>query len=236
VSAVPAFEARGLAHRYPDGTLALDGLDLRVAAGERCALLGPNGAGKSTLLLHLNGTLRAAAGSLTVLGLDPAREAKALRRRVGMVFQDPDDQLFSPTLWDDLAFGPRNLGLDEDEVGERVHAVLHALRLEGLESKSPFHLSFGQKKRAALATVLAMRPELWALDEPFSNLDPRGRREMALALKTLPGTLLVATHDLDLAALLCDRAVVLLDGRVAYDDLLPDLLHDRDRLEALGLR
>lgn len=210
----PAIRVSALTFRYPDGTRALDDVSLEVAPGERVALLGANGAGKSTLLLSLNGLCD--PGGRVEIGGTPvgSRNLPEIRRRVGLVFQNPDDQLFCPTLFDDVAFGPRNLGLGEEEVQKRVHEALHRVDLATLEEKPSFHLSYGQKKRAALATVLSMQPEVLALDEPTSALHPRARREMIALLRTLSCALVVATHDLEMARELCPRAVVMARGRI----------------------
>ncbi len=235
-SAPPVFELRGVRYRYPDGSLALDGMDLAVAAGESVALLGPNGAGKSTLLLHLNGILRATEGSVLVEGVEVSDETvRGIRARVGIVFQDPDDQLFMTTLYDDVAFGPLNMGLEPAEIDDRVHEALHAVGLAESASRPAQHLSFGQRKRAALATVLSMRPPVLVLDEPTSNLDPRGRREMAALLASLPATKVLATHDMDLAAALCTRAVIIDAGKSAADGPSADVMGDETLLEAHGL-
>jgi cobalt/nickel transport system ATP-binding protein len=232
----PVFELRGVRHRYPDGTLALDGIDLTVEEGETVALLGPNGAGKSTLLLHLNGVLRASEGTVRVEGMEIGDETvRSVRARVGMVFQDPDDQLFMTTLYDDVAFGPLNMGLPRDEVDERVHRALHAVGLAEAASRPAQHLSFGQRKRAALATVLSMEPPVLVLDEPTSNLDPRARRELASLLRSLTATKLLATHDMGLAASLCARGVVVDAGRVATDRAMGDLMADAALLDEHGL-
>jgi cobalt/nickel transport system ATP-binding protein len=232
----PTIELSGIRYTYPDGTLALDGVDLVVSEGESVALLGPNGAGKSTLLLHLNGILRPAEGGVTVEGVPIGDDTvRDVRSRVGMVFQDPDDQLFMTTLYDDVAFGPLNMGLERDEVDSRVHDALHAVGLAHETSRPGQHLSFGQRKRAALATVLAMRPRVLVLDEPTSNLDPRARREMIALLAGLSATKIVATHDMDMALRLCDRAVIVDGGRVVADGPAAELMSDAELLESHGL-
>jgi len=227
----PVLDLRGVAYRYPGSHQALYGVDLHVHAGERVALLGPNGAGKTTLVLHLNGILRAGAGTVEVSGL-PVTDAHLLeiRRRVGIVFQDPDDQLFMPTVRDDVAFGPANLGLRGAELDARVTEALTAVDVLGLADRAPHHLSFGQRRRVAIATVLAMEPDILVLDELTSNLDPASRRELADILAALPVTLLMVTHDLPYAAQLCERSVILSDGVVAADGPTLDLLGDADLL------
>jgi cobalt/nickel transport system ATP-binding protein len=229
-----ALLAQDLTYAYGDGTLAVQNLNLRLEPGERCALLGGNGSGKTTLLLLMAGLLKG-KGTLQVMGYDPRTDGKQVRRALGLGFQDPEDQLFCPTLWEDIAFGPHNQGLDAAQVHERVHQALHTMGLEGLEQRSAFHLSHGQKKRAALATVLSMQPSLLALDEPTSNLDPRARRTMLEALLELPGTLLLATHDLDAALKLCHRSVVLENGQLVYDGSTQELFAEKSCLMKLGL-
>jgi len=229
----PSLEVRGLAYAYPDGHQALYGVNLTVARGERVALLGPNGAGKTTLVLHLNGILTAGAGSVTVAGLPVNRANLAeIRRRVGIVFQDPDDQLFMPTVREDVAFGPASAGLRGAELEERVREALARVGMEAYADRPPHHLSFGQRRRVAVATVLAMRPEILVLDEPSSNLDPASRRELADVLRSLDVTVLMVTHDLPYALELCPRSVVLGDGVIAADGPTQDLLGDAELMRA----
>jgi cobalt transport protein ATP-binding subunit len=236
MSAPAALEIASLAHEYPDGTRALDGIDLSVSPGERVALLGPNGAGKSTLILHTNGVLLPQSGSIIVGGeVLSSTSLRRIREKVGLVFQDPDDQLFMTTVYDDVAFGPLNMGLDRAVVEERVHAALHEVGLADAASKSGPHLSFGQRKRIALATVLSMRPSLLVLDEPTSNLDPRAKAHMVELLSGLEATMLIATHDMDMAWSLCDRAVVLDGGRVVADGPSKQLMADEELMLAHGL-
>jgi cobalt/nickel transport system ATP-binding protein len=233
----PVLELRGLAFAYPDGHQALYGVDLHVHAGERVALLGPNGAGKTTLVLHLNGILSAGAGAVAVSGLPVTKEnLQEVRRRVGVVFQDPDDQLFMPTVRDDVAFGPANLGLRGAALEARVRDALDKVGMADFADRPPHHLSFGQRRRVAVATVLAMEPEILVLDEPSSNLDPASRRELADILRDLDVTVLMVTHDLPYAFELCPRSVVLSGGVVVadgstYDVLTDDALMAAHRLE-----
>ncbi|MGY1603011.1 energy-coupling factor ABC transporter ATP-binding protein [Geodermatophilus sp. SYSU D00815] len=229
----PSLLVEDLAFAYPDGHQALYGVDLRIERGERVALLGPNGAGKTTLVMHLNGILRGGRGRVEVAGLPVEGPAlQEVRRRVGIVFQDPDDQLFMPTVGEDVAFGPRNLGLPEPEVAARVAAALAQVGMSGSADRPPHHLSFGQRRRVAVATVLSMHPEVLVLDEPSSNLDPAGRRELAEVLEALPVTMLMVTHDLLYALQLCPRAVVLDGGVVVADGPTRELLADPDLLAA----
>ncbi|WP_435604295.1 energy-coupling factor ABC transporter ATP-binding protein [Streptomyces sp. bgisy130] len=225
----PSLAVSGLAYAYPDGHQALFGVDLTVGRGERVALLGPNGAGKTTLVLHLNGILEAGAGSVAVAGLPVAREHLAeIRRRVGIVFQDPDDQLFMPTVREDVAFGPASAGLRGAELDERVTEALTRVGMAEFADRPPHHLSFGQRRRVAVATVLAMRPEILVLDEPSSNLDPASRRELADILRSLDVTVLMVTHDLPYALELCPRSVVLSGGVLVADGTTQDLLCDAE--------
>ncbi|MGQ0617714.1 MAG: energy-coupling factor ABC transporter ATP-binding protein [Acidimicrobiia bacterium] len=229
----PILEVRDLAFAYPDGHPALHGVDLVVERGERVAVLGPNGAGKSTLVLHLNGIHLPQAGSVTVAGLPVTKANLAeIRRRVGVVFQDPDDQLFMPTVGEDVAFGPANLGLRGDELAQRVHDALGRVGMAEHERRPPHHLSFGQRRRVSVATVLSMGPELLVLDEPTSNLDPAARRELADLLLSLDLTTLVVTHDLAYALELCPRSVILDRGQVVADGPTVEILSDRSLLAA----
>ncbi|MBW3659077.1 MAG: energy-coupling factor ABC transporter ATP-binding protein [Actinobacteria bacterium] len=232
MTALPV-EVRGLVFTYPDGHRALDGLDLAVPAGERVALLGPNGAGKTTFALHCNGIHAPDEGSVTIGDLRVAEpDLPEVRRRVGLVFQGADDQLFMPSVREDVAFGPANLGLRGDELDRRVATALAAVGADGLEDRAPHHLSGGEKRRVALATVLAMEPAVLVLDEPTSGLDPAGRRELVEVLQSLPQTQLVITHDLPFALELCGRAVVIDGGRVVADGPTATLLGDQELLRA----
>jgi cobalt/nickel transport system ATP-binding protein len=230
-----SIEVQGLRFSYPDGHPALRGVSFMIAPGEKVALVGPNGAGKSTLLLHLNGILRG-EGQVSVCGLSLSQQTLgAIRSAVGMVFQDPDDQLFSPMVFDDVAFGPMYQGLPEAEVRSRVTSALSAVGMLERESRVSHHLSGGEKKRIAIATVLAMEPEVLALDEPTSGLDPRARRGLIRLLGELPMTMLVSTHDLRMVRELLPRTIILDDGLVVADGPTLDLLADPDLLERHGL-
>ena len=222
--------------RYPDGFEALQGVDLRVAAGEKVALVGPNGAGKSTLMLQLNGTLRPAHGSVRVSGMAVGKDTiRRVRSEVGLVFQDPDDQLFSPTVFDDIAFGPLHMGLPAEEVHRRVERALAAVGMAAFAHRVPHRMSLGQRKRVALATVLSMDPSILVFDEPSAGLDPRGRRELIGLLRSLAQTLLVSTHDMRLVAEVFPRTVIVDDGAIVADGPTDLILADTTLLEAHGL-
>jgi cobalt/nickel transport system ATP-binding protein len=223
----------GVEFAYPDGKKALQGVDLEIEAGERVAILGPNGAGKTTLALHLNGILEPQAGSITVADLPVVEENYTeIRQMVGLVFQDPNDQLFMPSVREDVAFGPANLGVRGDELKERVDAALGLVSGSEFADRPPHHLSGGEKRAAALATVLAMEPAVLVFDEPSSGLDPAGRRDLIRTLTALPMTQLVITHDLPLALELCGRSVIMNHGRVVADGATRELLSDEDLLSA----
>jgi energy-coupling factor transporter ATP-binding protein EcfA2 len=225
----------GLRYAYPGGHVALHGVSLRLAAGEKAALVGPNGAGKSTLLLHLNGLLTG-QGVIEITGLPVTPpNLPVIRARVGLVFQNPDDQLFSPTVFEDVAFGPLHLGLPESAVRARVAAALAQVGMGGYAERLSYRLSVGEKKRIAVATVLAMEPELLALDEPSAGLDPRARRGLIALLRALPQTMLISTHDLAMARELCPRMVVMDEGTIVADGPTDRLLADVALLEAHGL-
>jgi cobalt transport protein ATP-binding subunit len=240
----PAAPARGagnvliehLHYTYPDGTEALRGIDLEVLAGEKVAIVGPNGAGKSTLLMHLNGILAGGHGRVVVDDdvVGPA-SVKRIRAAVGVVFQDPNDQLFSPTIGEDVAFGPLHLGLPKEEVHHRVERALAAVGMSGMERRVPHHLSLGQRKRVSLATVLSMDPAVLVFDEPTAGLDPRGRREIMSLLAGRSETLLVGTHDLAMVAEVLPRTVILDDGHLVADGPTAALLEDDTLLEGHGL-
>ena len=227
--------AKGLCYAYPDGTRALRGIDLVLNHKERVGLIGPNGSGKSTLLLCLSGLI-AGEGRIELNGQHPGPAGlHELRGRVGLVFQSPDDQLFMPTLHDDLAFGPINQGLTGDQVSERVQRVAADLGLSGMLERAPHHLSMGQKRNAAIACVLAMRPAVVLLDEPSSNLDPRARRTLMNVLAPLEAALLIASHDLALVAALCPRVVLLDEGQIVADGPAGAILSNAALMETHGL-
>jgi cobalt/nickel transport system ATP-binding protein len=251
---VPAVRVCELGYRYPDGREALRGVDLTLMAGESVALVGPNGAGKSTLLLHLNGILpgnvrnqtihthgagtssRNGAPAVWIEGLEVnARNGAEVRKRVGVVFQDPDDQLFSTTVLDDVAFGPLNQGMKPAEARRVAEECLARVELAEHGARSPHHLSFGERKRVCLAGVLACRPSILVLDEPTANLDPRGRRRFMGLIRELSATKLIATHDLEMVLELCNRTVLLDGGRVVANGLTRNILGDSNLLEAHGL-
>ena len=220
---------------YPDGHVALRGVNLSICEGERVALVGPNGAGKSTLMLHLNGILGDKSPvSIAGMSIDPDN-LPMIRALVGLVFQNPDDQLFSPTVFDDVAFGPLHMGLPEDEVYQRVEEALAAVQMTGFGERLSHHLSMGQKKRISIATVLAMRPQILILDEPSAGLDPRARRSLIEFLQDLPITMLVSTHDLRMVQEVFPRMIIMDEGRIVADGYTGDLLEDSILLEKHGL-
>ena len=228
-------EVKDLHFSYPDGHQALYGVNLYISPGEKVALVGPNGAGKSTLMLHLNGILHD-RGKVFVCGKPVGKETIGeVRASVGLVFEDPDDQLFSPTVFDDVAFGPIYMGMPELEVRKSVDDALQAVDMEGFESRVSHHLSNGEKKRVAIATVLAMDPEIPVLDEPTSGLDPRSRRGLINLLGDLPQTMLVSTHDIHMVSDLFERTIVIDGGEIVFDGLTEDLLSDALFLEQHGL-
>jgi cobalt/nickel transport system ATP-binding protein len=234
-----AIQIRNLSYRYHDGTRALCGVSFSVARGECVGLLGPNGSGKSTLLRHLNGILPErldADGAVQILGQSVTPDnLETIRRQVGVVFQDPDDQLFCPTVAEDVAFGPQQCGLSEVETKARVERALAEVGLRDHGHRATHHLSHGEKRRACLAGVLACEPAVLVLDEPTSDLDPRGRREFKALLRQIPATKLIATHDLELVVELCTRAIVLDHGSVVADGPVAELLNDEALMLAHGL-
>jgi cobalt transport protein ATP-binding subunit len=223
-------------YRYPDGFEALRGIDLAIGRTEKVAVVGPNGAGKSTLLLHLNGILRPAHGRVRVGGTTVDRDTvRRIRAEVGLVFQDPDDQLFSPTVFEDAAFGPLHMGVPETEIHDRVERSLAAVGMTGFERRMPHRMSLGQRKRVALATVLSMDPSVLVFDEPSAGLDPRGRRELVALMRSLDQLLIVSTHDMRLVAEVFGRTIVMDEGVVVADGPTALLLADEALLERHGL-
>jgi cobalt/nickel transport system ATP-binding protein len=232
----PSLEIKELAFAYPDGNQALFGVNLSVQQGERVALLGPNGAGKTTLVMHMNGIHPTAHGSVHVAGQlvdsKDKESIKLIRSKVGIVFQDPDDQLFMPTVGEDIAFGPFNMGKRGAELDAIVDDALQLVGMSEFKDRPPHHLSFGQRRRVAVATVLAMKPEILVLDEPSSNLDPASRRELADILRSLDITMVMVTHDLPYAFELCERSVILSGGVIVADGKTPEILKNDELLKA----
>lgn len=225
-----------LGFSYPDGTRALDGVSFEVGHGEAIAVVGANGAGKSTLLMHLNGLLTPSGGSVDIGGIPVTKGTLAdIRRTVGMVFQDPDDQLFMPTVAEDVGFGPLNLGLSPEDVARRVDEALARVDAVRLKERPPYRLSGGEKRAVAIATVLAMEPAILVMDEPTSGLDPRARRRVIALLRSFGHTRIIATHDLDMAVEVCERTIVMSAGRVVADGPTDEIFRDEGLLEAAGL-
>jgi cobalt transport protein ATP-binding subunit len=234
-SGPPTLAVKQLSFSYPDGHQALKNVSLGIAPGEKVALVGPNGAGKSTLMLHLNGLLQG-QGTIEVAGLPVVKgHFPIIRSKVGMVFQNPDDQLFSPTVFDDVAFGPLHMGLPEAEIRQRVAKALSLVGMDGFEDRLSHHLSLGQKKRVAIATVLSMDPEILVLDEPSAGLDPRARRALINLLHDLPLTMLVSSHDMLMVRELFPRMIIMDEGHVVADGETAVLLSDVELLERHGL-
>jgi cobalt/nickel transport system ATP-binding protein len=224
-----------LSFSYPDGRQALYQISLDILRNETVALIGPNGAGKSTLLLHLNGILHT-NGAVRIMGKTITESnLRWIRSRVGIVFQNPDDQLFSTTVFDDVAFGPLNLGYSAAQAHQAVTKALEEVGMSGYEQRAPHHLSLGEKKRIAIATVLAMNPDILVFDEPTSNLDPRGRWSLMRLLRTIATTKIIATHDLEMVRSFCTRTVILNQGKIVADGLTRDILEDIPLLQASGL-
>ncbi len=235
----PAIEVADLRYRYPDGSEALRGIGFTVAEGECVGLVGPNGSGKSTLLLHLNGVLPDTIDSGTTVKIHGRNVTRAnvgtIRREVGLLFQDPDDQLFCPTVFEDVAFGPRQFGFPDEVVKSSVDRALSQTGLEGFGKRSPHHLSIGEKRRVCLAGVLACDPKVLALDEPTSNLDPRGKRNLHDILRSLPVTKIIATHDLEMVVELCPRTIVLDKGLIVADGSTGEVLGNEELMLRHGL-
>ena len=229
-------EAVDLHYTYPDGTVGLEGVSFHISHGESVALVGENGAGKSTLLLHLNGYLTAWQGTIQIGDyILTKKNLQAVRRCVGMVFQNPDDQLFMPTVFDDVAFGPLNLGFTHDEVERKVTEALETVGVEHLIKRPPYKLSQGEKRSVSIATVLAMSPDILVMDEPTSSLDPKSRIQLIELLKTFRHTKIIATHDLDMAMDLCERTIVLNQGKIVADGSTLKLFQDEDLLHRSSL-
>ncbi|MBF0253094.1 MAG: ABC transporter ATP-binding protein [Candidatus Omnitrophica bacterium] len=223
--------AKDLHYTYPDGTIGLKGVSFRITHGESVALVGENGAGKSTLLLHMNGYLSTTEGTVRIGDCTVnAKNLDAVRRSVGMVFQNSDDQLFMPTVFDDVAFGPCNLGLEKEEVEIKVVQALETVGAIHLRKRPPYRLSQGEKRAVAIATVLAMSPDILVMDEPTSSLDPMSRKRLIELLKTFKHTKIIATHDLDMAMDLCERTIVLHEGRITADGPTEKILQDENLL------
>ena len=221
---------------YPDGHSVLKGLTANIKFGEKVALIGPNGAGKSTFMGLLNGVVMPTSGSVSIAGLEISKEnLTEIRRKIGIVFQDPDDQLFCPTVFDDVAFGPLNLGLPKEVIEARVEEALALVGLEGFQERSSFHLSFGERKRLALATVLSYQPDILVFDEPSTNMDPLNRRKLIDWLRGSDKTILLCTHDLDIALEVCDRCLLLADGQIIKEGQASHVLYDRELLESNNL-
>jgi cobalt/nickel transport system ATP-binding protein len=229
-------EFKNVFFRYPDGTEALKGVNFRITHGESVGVVGANGAGKSTLLQHMNGYLMPTSGTVTIGDLTLTGKTKReIRKKVGIVFQNPDDQLFMPTVFDDVAFGPLNLGMDEASVRERVRKALGMVNSLDLQDKPPHHLSCGQKSAVAIASVMAMEPDILAMDEPAANLDPRSRRSLISLLKTFKHSKIIASHDLDLILDVCERCIVIGGGAVVADGPSAEILSNKAFLEKNNL-
>ena len=235
-------ETKDISYQYPDGTSALQNVNFRAPKGKIVALLGPNGAGKSTLFLHFNGILRPSSGKILVdekpINYDK-KELMRIRQKIGIVFQNPDDQLFAPTVLEDVAFGPFNMGLKQDEVEKRVQEALERVGMEGFEKKPPHHLSGGQKKRVAIAGILAMKPEIMVLDEPTSGLDPKGASQILRILYQLNQegmSIVISTHDVDLVPLYASKVYIISDGRIIKEGKPSEVFGDVETIRGANLR
>ncbi len=235
-------ETKDITYQYPDGTKALEKVNFKADEGKIVALLGPNGAGKSTLFLHFNGILRPSSGSVVIDGETVSYDKKDLmriRQKVGIVFQNPDDQLFAPTVLEDVAFGPMNMGLSKEEVEARVKEALSRVGMEGFEKKPPHHLSGGQKKRVAIAGILAMKPKIMVLDEPTSGLDPKGASQilrLLYHLNTEGMTIVISTHDVDLVPLYASRVYIISKGKIIKEGTAPEVFEDVKTIRGANLR
>ncbi|MBF0119214.1 MAG: ABC transporter ATP-binding protein [Desulfobacterales bacterium] len=220
-------EVNDLHYTYPDGTSALSGISFRITHGESVAIVGANAAGKSTLLLHLNGFITPNIGKIRIGDFSLTKKTlPMIRRTLGMVFQDPDDQLFMPTIYDDVAFGPINLGLSKEDVHNKVLDALSSVGILHLKDRPPYRLSGGERRAAAIATVIAMSPDILVMDEPTSNLDPKSRRNLIELLKTFKHTKIIATHDLDMAVDLCERVIVMHNGKIVADGSIMEIFQN----------
>jgi cobalt/nickel transport system ATP-binding protein len=229
-------EFKNVSFCYPDGTEALRDISFRITHGESVGIIGANGAGKSTLLMHMNGYLMPTSGTVNIGDVYLTKKTQQeIRRKVGIVFQNPDDQLFMPTVYEDVAFGPLNLGMDEKNVRERVEYALNLVSGLELKNKPPHHLSCGQKSSVAIASVIAMEPDILAMDEPAANLDPRSRRLLINLLKTFEHSKIIASHDLDLIMDVCNRCIVIREGTVIADGPVSEILTDKQMLEENNL-
>lgn len=232
---IKALELENISYSYPDGIKAIDGINLSVDESESVGLIGPNGAGKTTLLLALCGLFRT-SGAIKVLGRESNNgNLIEIRKQIGLVFQNPDDQLFMPTVAEDIAFGPLNLGVEKERILEMVRESLKAVDLAGFEERSPHHLSLGEKKRISLATVLVMKPKILLLDEPTSSMDPRGRREFMELINGIPATKIIASHDLDMIGQLTQSVIILNHGRITAQGNTAEILSNKDLLGSNGL-
>jgi len=229
-------EFKDVHYQYPDGTVALNGLSFRITHGESVGIVGANGSGKSTLLLHTNGYLLPQTGAITIGDFQLDKKTRQeIRKKVGIIFQNPDDQLFMPTVFEDVAFGPLNLGLSPERVNETVQEALETVGCSALRDKPPHHLSGGQKSAVAIASVIAMQPDILVMDEPASHLDPKSRRALINLLKHFHHTKIIASHDLDLILDVCRRCIIVKEGRVVADGLTEEILSDRQLLEENNL-
>ncbi len=230
-----AVELKNVSYVYPDGIEALKDISLTIKKGEKVAVIGPNGAGKSTLITMLNG-VRQGTGEINILGYPLMKKnLPQIRTLVGIVFQNPDDQLFCPTIYEDIAFGPLNSGLSEEKIRENVLYALRETDLQGYEDRSPFHLSFGERKRASIATILSLKPQIIAMDEPTSNLDPAHRRNIISWINKREEMFIITSHDLDMIWDTCSRALILNKGSIVADGAAKEILRDKKLLEENNL-
>ena len=224
-----------LSFQYPDGNDVLKDITLSIYKGESVGIIGPNGAGKSTLLLNLNGIL-IGDGRIEVMGMEVNKKnLKEIREKIGIVFQNPDDQLFCPTVWEDVAFGPQNMGFSEDDINKKVKKAMETVRLTGFEKRSPHHLSLGEKKRVSLATVLSMTPDIIAFDEPSANLDTYSQKMLIHTIKSLPSTKIIVTHDLYMAGDICNRLIILFNGEIVAEGETWEILKNQELLNRYDL-